>query len=113
MPPDLIVSLAVEKKTSDDLTVAGDYCFVNLIERRQDQSDKIINAVILKCPYCGCDMATTQIHRINRGSWLRRWLSRFGFSSGLTIKPWIQCPYQPEHRFEIINGRYKKFLIKK
>ena len=51
-------------------------------------------ALILKCPFCGMEMATTRVHKIR-------------FNRGVTISKMIQCPYTPStHVFKIKNNRF-------
>ncbi len=71
-------------------------------------SDKIIQAIIMKCPWCGMEMASTGIHTIDlKVTRFRKILSIFGFPAGITITPKLACPYHPSHVFSITNGRIK------
>lgn len=101
--PILKVTRAHEVVSSDELIHAGDICIRHVPVYN---SSKIIYAVVLKCPYCGMDMMSTNIHRI-RITRLHRFLSRLGLPFGITVKPKLGCPYNPEHLFSITNGKIK------
>lgn len=87
---------------SGDLVSPGDICIRSL---PLYNSATVIRAVVLKCPYCGADMASVYIHRIFYSK-LSRILSRMGLPFGITVKPKLVCPYYPlEHSFSITRGR--------
>ena len=73
-------------------------------------SEQVINAVVLKCPYCGMDMLSTAIHEIKnyKRNNLSRFLSHLGIPFGITVTPKLVCPYNSSHAFFIKRGRIKK-----
>lgn len=93
------------KFLSEDLGRAGDYCFTRKLSNTKDE--KISEAIIIKCPYCAGDMASTGIHRIKRPRYLylSKLLTSLGIPYGFSVKPMLQCPYNPAHVFYIKNGR--------
>ena len=89
-------------KESSDLEQPGDMCIRPL---KSYNSTSVRMAVIMKCPYCGMDMASTGIHKI-KYSRVRRLLSTFGLPFGPSVYPKLACPQYPaQHIFSITNGR--------
>lgn len=106
----LRVRMLSEKRESDELRKPGDFCIRSIPihgddKYGEDKGNKII-AIILKCPFCGMDMASTSVHKINY-SRLGRILSFLKMPFGVTIKPYLICPYNPTHKFSIKNGIIK------
>lgn len=94
------------KESSEDLEEAGDCCITKSLSNAKD--DKVIEAIVMLCPFCGMAMATTSIHRIKR-PWSKRlskFLSIFGLPYGVSVTPMIQCPYDRSHSFEIKRGKF-------
>lgn len=80
---------------------AGDYCIVEKLAYSDDT--KPHQAIIMKCPFCRLDMASTIAHTIAfKKNWIRRLC---GLPPALTVKPMLQCPYHPAHRFNIKNNK--------
>lgn len=102
-PSSLKSHRAQEKIDSDSLRNPGDFYIRSLPIYN---SSKVIHAIILKCPYCGMEMASTGIHRISL-SRFKRFFSHFGFKVGVTVSPKLVCPYNPQHSFSITNGQIK------
>lgn len=96
------------KKTSEDLVKKGDYCITSSLGNVKD--DKVIEAIVMLCPYCGMAMASTSIHKIKRPRFvfLSKLLSRMGLPYGVTVTPMLQCPYNPAHSFNIKRGEFYK-----
>ncbi len=90
---------ANEVPSSDELLRPGDFYIRNV---PLYNSSKVIHAVILKCPFCGMDMMSTEAHKISMPSKLRKF---FVPSSGLTVTPKLVCPYGLQHSFSITNGK--------
>lgn len=95
-----------QKQTSDELTKPGDFYIVKSLETVNARSESRYEAVILKCPFCGMDMATTQVHKIRhpKKGWFERISHWLGFPQGISIDAMIQCPYVNTHKFKIKNG---------
>ena len=73
-------------------------------------SSKVIHGIIVKCPFCGGDMASTGGHRIERPSRFRKFFSLLGIPAGITIFPKLVCPYNHTHSFLIDSGRIHKCI---
>jgi hypothetical protein len=97
----LLTKKIYRKESSDELSKAGDYCIVENLG--SIQGGKPHPAIVLKCPFCRLDMASTKGHtiKIKRG-WIRRIC---GLPEVLTVSPMLQCPYVPTHRFKIVNRK--------
>lgn len=109
-----IILIIMESKTtklsfknySDELEKAGDYCFTKNLGNTKDNTT--ISAIIIKCPFCAGDMASTAIHKIevpSKAGLFRKLLTLLGFSHGVTVTPMLQCPYNNAHVFNIKKGK--------
>lgn len=102
MNPKLITKKLNRKSSSEEIINAGDYC---LIQELQSSEEKIkpIKAIVMKCPFCRMDMASTSnVTIFERRSWIRRIC---GLPSTITVLPMLQCPYVPSHKFKIKNSK--------
>lgn len=102
MKYNLIARKVTLKKSSEELDKHGDYCIIDKLGS-SDEKIKGHQAMILKCPYCRMDMATTSIHKITFDrSW---WQKLCGQPTVPTVSHMIQCPYIPSHKFKIKKGK--------
>lgn len=92
-----------EIEDSADLAHPGEAC---IRELRVYNSSSMTRAIIIRCPYCNRDMASTPIHRITF-SIMSRILGFLGIGGGPTVTPKLVCPYSPAHAFSITNGRIR------
>lgn len=97
--PTLKALRAHEVACSDELMRPGDFYIRNV---PLYNSPKVIHAIVLKCPFCGIDMMSTEAHKISRPSCIWKF---FFPSSSVTVSPKLVCPYVPSHSFSITNGR--------
>lgn len=81
-------------------------CYVTNDLPSTDEKIKGHQAIILKCPFCGLDMASTYVHKILRThSWFEFWKRWCGYRAKITIPVMLQCPYNSSHKFKIKKGR--------
>lgn len=99
----IVARKANRKDSSDELSVYGDYCIVERL-LSSDEKKKPITAIVLKCPYCRLDMASTSSHKISfKKSFMRK---LFGLPGLITVTPMLKCPYNAMHAFKIKNGKF-------
>ena len=98
-----------QKESSSDLEKPGDFV---ITRAGIAGSIEVINAVVMKCPYCGMDMMTTSIHTIHVDPTWRKLLSWFGLKCGVTVTPQIQCPFNKAHTFVLQHGMIYPFQQK-
>lgn len=92
----------VRKASSEELQNHGDYCIIDNFGST-DTKVGAHQAMILKCPYCRMDMATTSVHKI---SFVNPWWRKLcGYPAVPTVSEMIQCPYVPSHKFKVRAGR--------
>jgi hypothetical protein len=109
--PKLLTHHLTEKELSEDIAKPGDYCLrVSVPVRGKDGNDdkKIKKAIILKCPYCAMDMMSIEAHKIFFKRTIWQELLFLPGSGKLNVIPFLQCPYNPSHKFLIKNGKIKK-----
>lgn len=74
-----------------------------------DAKLKAHRAIVMKCPFCSLDMATTGVHKIKTDTSIIRKILRALRcplnSVSVTVSTMIQCPYNSSHRFKIKNGK--------
>ncbi len=110
--PKLIVKKVRRQYSTDDLVLHGDY-YITKSLGSTDPNAKIHPAIIIRCPFCRMEMASTSQHEIILPKLLYlenffiRLLKAIGFPHGVTVKGMLQCPYHPAHKFLIKNGRVK------
>ena len=107
MQPSLKALRTHQVEGPDDLMHPGDFYIRNV---PMYNSSKIINAIIIKCPYCGIDMMSTEGHRIKLASKFRKLLSFIGISAGISVFPKLVCPYNRAHSFMIEKGKIYKTI---
>jgi hypothetical protein len=73
-----------EETPGDNLKKPGDY-YITVMGTPPNSYE----AIILKCPYCGMEMASMGIHKIRKDK------------HGVSVVRMLQCPYNPAHRFRI------------
>lgn len=93
------------KKTTDEIINRGDCCIIENLYYNEDKIEPH-PAIILRCPFCRMDIASTRSHIITKNtSWF---LKVFGIKKEtITISPMIQCPYVPTHKFYIKKDKIK------
>ncbi len=104
MPLQLKAKKLTEKKTSEEIKLPGDYYITDSLGST-DPKVKPHIAIILKCPFCGLDMATTRAQAKNieyKKTWWERWC---GYKGKINIPTMIQCGYESSHRFTIKRGK--------
>lgn len=101
--PHPLVKKLTRKSSSDEIAKPGDYCIVEKLGYADEK--KSHKAIVMKCPYCRMDMASTQSHVISESrSWWRRIC---GLPTTISVSPMLQCPYVPTHRFIIRREKVK------
>lgn len=104
MTQPLLAKKITLKTSSEDITRAGDYTIVPNFGST-DKKAGTHPAIIMKCPYCRMDMASTRAHRISKSnSWFRM---IFACMDQITVTPFLQCPYHPDHKFKIVKDKIK------
>ena len=98
-----------QKESSSDLEKPGDFV---ITRAGIAGSIEVINAVVMKCPYCGMDMMTTAVHTIYVDPTWRKMFAWFGVKCGVTVKPQIQCPFNKTHAFVVEHGSIYPFQQK-
>lgn len=102
--PILHTSKAILKKTSDEISKPGDYCIVKKLPVAGNRIPPH-QALIIKCPACRMDIATSGAIKINQPGKLAVWIyTLFGIPHGVTLDRVLQCPYGP-HSFHIKKGQ--------
>lgn len=110
MKPILKTTRVTQKPASEDITNPGDFCIISSLASA-DAKIEAHQAIIIRCPYCIMDMASTSVHTIEMPKSeseigifekIKRYL---GFPHGITVSAMLQCPYNPTHTFKIIKGR--------
>lgn len=100
------------KENSDELEKAGDYCVRESVPLA-GKEETVNHAIILKCPFCSLDMMSTSVHKIFfKREWWREMLLLPGVGK-INVLPMLQCPYGPEHKFFIKNGKVKPVYFSK
>lgn len=98
----LLARVAHKKDSSEDLYTFADFCIVPNLGT-VDPKEKPHPAIIIKCPYCRMDMASTRVHTIKeKCGWIRKLC---GLPAVVTVSPMLQCPYTPSHRFHIRSNK--------
>lgn len=109
MKPKLKARYLTLKNSSDELINSGDY-YIRMLPS-MDEEIKPIEAIIMKCPFCGMDMASTSSNQIKYSAihadsiFQRVLYFLLGYEHGVTVSPMLQCPYSPSHKFKIKNSR--------
>lgn len=106
MKSELKVSQLSLKEHSYDLELPGDYCIVKSLASTGNAIPG--EKIILKCPFCSGDMASTfqTIVRVNS-----LWRRLCGLPPTISISHMLQCPYNTAHTFLIKKGRVKSLII--
>lgn len=109
MKQKLLTRSATRKLTPDEILKAGDYYIVEGLASA-DEKQKPHRAIVIKCPFCRMDMASTGAHTVIENHSRFKKITLFGFPlfhTTVTVKPMLQCPYNTSHKFFIKRDRIK------
>jgi hypothetical protein len=92
------------KNSSEEIINRGDCCIIdNLSYNSSDIKSHL--AIVMRCPVCRMDIASIPQNQIYiKRSW---WRKLFNLNKTITVVPYIQCPYNPTHKFLIKNNKIK------
>lgn len=86
---------------TEDIARPGDCAIVASLPSTDGRTSKT-ERLVVKCPFCSMDMASTFQRIIRHRSWLRRLC---GYPDTLSLSDMLQCPYVADHKFFIKKGR--------